>query len=71
MINFKFDDEAKVELEELRGYVRLKSLTETIRYALRFLRAAVDETQSGAKLFIERDGVVREWIPFWDERFKK
>jgi len=62
----QFTEEALQELDELKGYVHLPNREDTIRHALRFLRWAVDETQSGGKLCLARNGAIREVNCFWE-----
>jgi len=64
-LQFDFTEEAVVELDELQELTRLPTRVEAIRHALRFLRWAVDETRNGGTLCIEREGKIREVIPFW------
>jgi hypothetical protein len=64
-LQFDFTEEAVEELDELQQLTHLPTRVEAIRHALRFLRWAVDETRNGGMLCIERDGKIREVIPFW------
>lgn len=64
-LQFDFTEEAVDELDELQELTRLPTRVEVIRHALRFLRWAVDETANGGILCIERNGKIREVIPFW------
>ena len=64
-LQFDFTEEAIEEIDELQQLTQLPTRVETIRYALRFLRWAVDETRNGGTLCIERSGKIREVIPFW------
>jgi hypothetical protein len=64
-LQFDFTEDAVQELDQLEELTRLPTRVETIRYALRFLRWAVDETNNGGTLCVERSGKIREIIPFW------
>lgn len=64
-LQFDFTEDAIEEIDELQRLTKLPTRVEAIRYALRFLRWAVDETNEGGTLCLERDGRIREIIPFW------
>jgi hypothetical protein len=69
-LQFDFTEDAVQELDELQELTRLPTRVEAIRHALRFLRWAVDETRNGGVLCVERDGKIREVIPFWQPASK-
>ena len=64
-LQFDFTEDAVEELDQLRQMTHLQTRVDVIRHALRFLRWAVDETTNGGNLCMERDGKLREVIPFW------
>jgi len=66
-LQFDFTEEAVAELEELQNRTSLSTKADVIRHALRFMGWAVEETRKGATLCIEREGKVREVIPFWSQ----
>ena len=70
-LQFDFAADAVEELDELQRLTRLPTRVEAIRHALRFLRWAVDETNNGGTLCIEKHGKIREVIPFWESAMKQ
>jgi len=69
-LQFDFTEDAVAELDELQQLTHLPTRVDAIRHALRFLRWAVDETQNGGTLCVERDDKIREVIPFWAQTAK-
>lgn len=64
-LQFEFTEEAIKEIDHTQICTNLPSRVEVIRHALRFLQWAVDETSRGSSIWLEKDGKVREIIPFW------